>query len=304
MGVSTEQAVVGGPRDVGSASAEAAARPRPDGAVGERLYLAGRPSLQEYVRHQRRHALSPLHKSILVEEWNAAHARIRELEREEAGIADAPPMERLAPEHQPLLLEFLRDPLVQKSFNTVPCDIALVELDRLVVYQRHIDLTYARALQDRIGPAPDFERVFRTCLPLGDRHAPVQWSSMRSHSFVFVSPSNDLRFLGAVPVAAEQLAGVPFRGAPAGIVGLSVGFGSNFLNAIYVGNRLILNNGSHRAYALRALGVTHVPCIVQHVSSRDELDVVGSAAIRKHPEQYLWLHRRFKTRPEGEPGFY
>lgn len=28
------------------------------------------------------------------------------------------------------------------------------------------------------------------------------------------------------------------------------------------------------------------------------------AALAGHPEQYLWLHRRFKTRPEGEPPLY
>ncbi len=28
------------------------------------------------------------------------------------------------------------------------------------------------------------------------------------------------------------------------------------------------------------------------------------SVIRKHPEQYLWQHRRFKTRPEGEPKLY
>lgn len=27
-------------------------------------------------------------------------------------------------------------------------------------------------------------------------------------------------------------------------------------------------------------------------------------AILRHPEQYLWMHRRFKTRPEGESSFY
>jgi KDO2-lipid IV(A) lauroyltransferase len=26
--------------------------------------------------------------------------------------------------------------------------------------------------------------------------------------------------------------------------------------------------------------------------------------VRRHPEQYLWMHRRFKTRPPGEPAFY
>jgi Kdo2-lipid IVA lauroyltransferase/acyltransferase len=26
--------------------------------------------------------------------------------------------------------------------------------------------------------------------------------------------------------------------------------------------------------------------------------------IRRNPEQYLWVHKRFKTRPPGEPSLY
>jgi Kdo2-lipid IVA lauroyltransferase/acyltransferase len=28
------------------------------------------------------------------------------------------------------------------------------------------------------------------------------------------------------------------------------------------------------------------------------------ARVREMPEQYYWLHKRFKTRPEGEPKLY
>lgn len=35
-----------------------------------------------------------------------------------------------------------------------------------------------------------------------------------------------------------------------------------------------------------------------------KMNRVIEAAVREMPEQYFWLHKRFKTRPEGEPRFY
>lgn len=36
----------------------------------------------------------------------------------------------------------------------------------------------------------------------------------------------------------------------------------------------------------------------------ERINSVLEALIRKQPEQYIWVHRRFKTRPPGEPGLY
>lgn len=262
-------------------------RVRKRGRADETLYLIGRPSLRDFVRFVREHALRPPAKATLVDTWNAARDLIRRLEQEENGVDMAPSMSKLGPEYEPLLIQFLKDPLVRNGFNTVPTSVVLVELDRLVVYQRHIDLTYVRQLERRLGTAPTDDQVFRTCLPYDHPQPPVKWSRVHRGKFVFMSPSNDLRFLGSMPMKSRHIKDYPPPGDLVGVVGLAVGFGSNFMNALHAEGRLILNNGSHRAYALRRLGVTHVPCIVQHVASRDEVGLVAAAPVRRNPDLYL-----------------
>ena len=255
--------------------------------AAETLYLKGRPTLSSYIRFARSHAVNPPGKGELTEEWQAANEVVRALEREEAGIADGPARLQLGPEYEPLLIEFLKDPLIHFGFNTVPTEVVMVELDRLVVYQKHIDLSFVPQLEQALGPSPGREEIFRTCLPFDHPKPPVKWSKVKRNQFVFMSPSNDLRFLGTVPLESRHLTGVLPRGSLVGMVGIAVGFGSNFMNAIYAEGRIILNNGSHRAYTLRKLGFTHAPCIVQHTASRDQLEVVGASDIGEERELYL-----------------
>ena len=254
----------------------------------ETLYLIGRPTLKQYLRIVKNNALNPSGDGILTDEWQAANEVVRTLEKQEAGVADDPPITKLdIKQYEPLLSEFLKDPLVKNGFNTVPTDVAFVELDRLIVYQHHIDVTYARLLARELGNSPSDEQIFRTSLLHDHPRPPVKWSRVRSNTFVFMSPSNDVRFLGTMKLQANNIKDYPPPGNLAGVVGLAFGFGSNFLNAIYAEKRLILNNGSHRAYALRKMGVTHVPCIIQHITSRDQLDVLASSQVADNLDYFL-----------------
>lgn len=261
--------------------------------IQENLYLVGRPTVKDFIRYVRGHAIRPPSEGALLEEWQAANAVVRRLEKDEAGLADLPQVTAIDvnSKYEPLLIEFLKDPLVQHNFNTVPTEVAMVELDRLVVYQKHIDLTFVRQLKERLGPAPSDEQIFRTCLPYDHPQPPVKWARMHQDGFVFVSPSNDLRFLGSMALQPRHIKDYPPPGNVVGVVGLAVGFGSNFLNAVCAENRVILNNGSHRAYALREMGFTHVPCIVQHAATREQLEVVACSDIR-HDADFFLKHPR------------
>src|SRR5262245_24405252 len=100
--------------------------------IEETLYLTGRPSLKQFVRFIRGQAVNPPDAGELNDEWQAAARQIAELQETEAGLADNPAMTSLIDlggVYEPLLIELLKSHLVKYHFNTVPTDIAMVELD-------------------------------------------------------------------------------------------------------------------------------------------------------------------------------
>lgn len=258
-------------------------------AVDDYVFLLGRPPIGEFLGFIRTMALDgqSAHQGALTREWRAASDHLTALEKSEAGMADNPPTGALPAQMQPFAQRVISDPMFQQAYRFVPTDIALVELDRLVVFQKFINLGFVQALKASLPSRPRGADVARLAFGL-DRALPQpQFMQNSPNVYSFISPSNDFRFLENRIVTPEQVTGFTSTGRSVAYIILGVGFGSNYLNALHVDGRLILNNGSHRAYTLRDLGITHAPCLIQRVSRREELDLVASGDVQENPDRYL-----------------
>jgi len=253
------------------------------------VFLIGRPPLGEFLGFVRLLSVERQRVSQrqLADEWLKANDHVHEVEKTEAGGADNPTVGSLPAGSDQLRLRLQADPMFLQSFQIIPTTLGIVELDRLVVFQKQINLRFVAQLQKALGARPDFEQLFRFCLPFDHPHPPAQIMQMAQNAFAFVSQSNDLRFLDAPLLDPTQIPGYVPSGPPVAIIGLVVGFGSNFLNAARIENRLVLGNGSHRAYALRDMGITHVPCLIQHVSRREEMEMLGFGDVFTNADAYL-----------------
>ena len=175
------------------------------------------------------------------------------------------------------------DPRYRKVFDSVPTGFAMVELDKLVLFQTHVMQQGVDRLRARLGADPDPAALFRFCQPPTDRQAPVKIRKVGADRYVFTSESTDFRPLKPALLRPDQIRDHELSGQISGVVGLMIGYGSNFLTAIRQGEdgRMVLHNGYHRAYALRALGITHAPASFKRSRAMTSLDSPWDERSRK-----------------------
>jgi hypothetical protein len=258
-------------------------------ATDQVVYLLGRPPIQDFLGFVSQQAPGLHNQRALMDEWRLANDHIRDLEEQEVGWADGHPPSALGDDLLPFAAEVEGNLNVQQSF-ALPTSIGIVELDRVVVFQKFINLRYVAELQEQLGTNPSPEALFRFSLPADPAMPPMQWRNV-GNGFVFTSPSGDFRALDMTVLNPAQVLNYVPGGFPSAIVALVLGHGINFLQVISAEGRLILGNGSHRAFALRDMGITHVPALIQSVSRRDELPLVGSAELVQQPDQFLTAPR-------------
>jgi hypothetical protein len=140
-----------------------------------------------------------------------------------------------------------------------------------------------------LGPALDPEALFHFCQPPTDTEAPVKVRKVGSDRYVFTSESTDFRPQKPVLLRPDQIRDHKSSGPVSGVVGLVIGYGSNFLTAVRWGEegRAVLHNGYHRAYAMRAAGITHAPCIVQTLTRPDDLGLIGAKKVADDQDFYF-----------------
>ena len=226
-------------------------------------------------------------RTSLADLWRAGQAEYAKLALSEAGAADdatVKPLPKAMDRHIAALVE--RE-AVTRTFDTVPVAFGLVPLDALIVSQ----YSMTQAVVDHIvaeNPVPIApRRLVELCLPLKAPAASFRLAGRSGREFTFVSDAHDMRFLDAQVVEPVSVLQAPVMGHPQAVVALSVGFSANLLNAVRYNGRIALNNGHHRALALRAMGLTHAPCLIQPCTSMEDMQQAASSEILNNADLYF-----------------
>lgn len=250
--------------------------------TADHLLLLGHPPASDFFQVMRTRARggAALESGGLVHEWRAARAYVRQLEKREAGLADDLPLKDLPSEMAQAAEVCLNDPAIEEANRMMPRRWVWVELDRVAVFQKCIDLAWVRAIQTRLGRVPSAEDIVNVAAGTDVKLPGIEVVRSTEDSYVFSCNSSELQFFGTKLFDPTVLPRELSRGNVGQVLAAFVGFGLRTLSVVRLHGRLILLNGTHRAYALRDLGLSHVPCLLVDVEHPDELELAGVGQTR------------------------
>lgn len=264
-------------------------------ATADHVFLAGRPPLNEFLGFVSSQSVDHSQNDFgpLTAAWLAANSRVMRIEQSEAGIADNAAIRELPADVSDLASAVLKSDVVRRQYGIAPFRLGMIDLDRTVVYQKQINLEHVAAIRQRLGETPSDEEVFRLCLPLDDArvdpdvHGVLAQQQPGVSQFILSSASTDLRVFTPQMVDASEVSLEMPGGVPAKFIVVPVGYSANFVSALAVNGRVLLNNGSHRAYALREAGLTHAPALIQDVSHPDLLSVLTNDEVVQRSNDFF-----------------
>ena len=135
-------------------------------------------------------------------------------------------------------------------------------------------------------------RNFDTAIPRGDLRGML--NSLRRNMPVWYAPDQDH--------GADHALFVPFFGVPAATL-------TAISRLARVSGAAVVPFFQTRLPGNRGYRLTLYPALENFPGASDDQDLLRinrliEKQVREQPEQYLWVHRRFKTRPPGVPGVY
>jgi hypothetical protein len=237
--------------------------------------------LNDFLEFARERAIGgrDLDRGELAEAWRDSARLFQELQVSEAGAADKPQVLPLPARLQSHVNKLSSLDSFKGTFSAVPVAFGMVELNKLVAYQQYITQSSVDWMVANAHWPMTPADLAKLCLPLDPPDSGFRLARQDGDRYVFISDNHDGRFQGAQVIDPSQIVGLKVNGHAQSVLVLPFGYTTNVLNAVRFGNRIVLNNGYHRAVSLMSMGVTHAPCLIQVCSNWDDVELAGASAI-------------------------
>jgi hypothetical protein len=179
-----------------------------------------------------------------------------------AGLPLTPPLEGIEVLDNgalPIIDEIKARPTYRKHYESfADYQFCMVPVESLLAPQWLADMDYIDELSRRISSDASTEEQIRFAMAEGVIAEPI----IAGPQVIFTSQGRDLH--------AEQIPSVRQVGTGEYEIVVRASSRPNYVQAVAIGNRLLLTNGVHKVCALLLKGYTHVPCVLRRISRIEE----------------------------------